>query len=353
MFDNLKNPYILDGAFGSNLIAAGMPSGACVEQWILNNPDAYKKIVCSYVAAGSMAVYAPTMNANRTALRAYGLENEVVRLNKELAALTKSCVPDGILVGGDVSQSGLFIPPFGDTAFEEIVSIYSEQIEALKEAEVDFIAAETLCNLSDARAAVIASGKAGLPVIVTLTVNADGRTMWGTSPLAALIILEDMGVSAFGLNCSDGPANMKPVIQKLAEYNTVPLIVKPNASLPSDTLPADEFAKQIAELIDCGASIAGGCCGTTGEHIEKMVSQIKNKKVKSLNIRKNKILANERKVFFDEETEKIILNTNEDLEDFIENCNTKSGPIKIIANNNEILKKALGAYQGNADGSFR
>ncbi|MBR5519136.1 MAG: homocysteine S-methyltransferase family protein, partial [Clostridia bacterium] len=153
---NRSVPVILDGATGMNLQKAGMPAGVCPEQWVLEHPDVLRALQRAFVQAGSNAVYAPTFGANRVKLKKYGLENRLAEMNRELVALSRSAVGEGVAVGGDMTSLGLFIEPFGTTSFEEVVEIYREQAEALEAAGVDFFIVETIMQLFEARAAILA-----------------------------------------------------------------------------------------------------------------------------------------------------------------------------------------------------
>lgn len=276
-------PLILDGATGTNLIAAGMPSGVCVEQWILENPEKLQSLQRAFLEAGSNAVMAPTFGANREKLAAYGLENQVEEINRKLVALSKeTAAPFHALVGGDVSPAGVMIEPYGDLTFDELYDIYFEQIRALKKADVDFIALETQMGLADMRAGVLAAKEAGLPVFATITVEDNGRTIMGAKFLPALITLQALGASAVGLNCSTGPEVMKELIADAVPHARVPLIAKPNAGKPSVEDPTvyplspSEFAQEMKELLAVGAQIVGGCCGSTPEHIKELAQAVEN-----------------------------------------------------------------------------
>ncbi len=273
-------PLLLDGATATNLSDSGMPSGVCMEKWILEHPEPLLKLQREFIEAGSQAVYAPTFGANRACLSQYGLENEVTELNRRLVALSQSIAkPAGVLVGGDLCPTGLLVPPFGKADFDDIYDIYREQIRALDDAGVDFLVIETQTSLADMRAAVLAARTTNLPVFVTMTTDESGHTLTGGSLLPALITLQAMGVDAIGLNCSFGPQSMPEWIEAIAPHSAVPIIVKPNAGIPRKNAPKNgylsptEFAEEMRSLLRAGARIAGGCCGATPEHI-KALSQV-------------------------------------------------------------------------------
>lgn len=274
--DFSSKPFLLDGATGTNLYRAGMPKGVCVEQWVLEHPDAILSLQSAFVDAGSNAVLAPTFSANRARLSHYGLGGRVAQMNKELVALSRRAVGGRAYVGADISPTGGFPRPFGDMAFDELIDIYTEQGKALMEAGVDFYMVETQVSLAEARAAVIALKRLGAgPVFVTMTVDRQGKTMSGNSALACLIVLTGLGADAFGLNCSTGPADMLATLRELAPYAKVPLIAKPNAGIEEGEdgyryLSPEDFASHLPDFLSSGVTILGGCCGTTPEHIKAL-----------------------------------------------------------------------------------
>ena len=264
-------PFILDGATGTALMKRGMPSGACTEEWVLANPDALREVQQGYRASGSDAVYAPTFGANAPTLSRHKMKADVTELNKQLAALS---IEEGRLTGGDMSPTGLFIEPYGDTPFDDVVDIYAEQAKGLDEAGVDFFIAETMINLNELRAAVMGIRQVSdKPIFATLTVDERGRTMSGDALESAFIVLCELGVSAVGTNCSVGPDKMLEVLRTLTPLSLaygVPLIAKPNAGMPHEDehgcqhfdLSADEFASYARSFADAGALLLGGCCGS-------------------------------------------------------------------------------------------
>lgn len=254
-------PLLLDGATGTEYMKAGMPSGVCVEQWACEHPEIVAQVVRGYADAGSNIVYAPTFLANAGNLKLYGLSEQVTALNGKLVGIVKDALAGrDVRIAGDLSTTGLLCEPFGDTEFVHLIGIYAEQATALADAGVDLLVIETMSSLSECRAAVIAARQTGLPILLTMTVNADGRTLWGDDVLAAMVILQNLGISAFGLNCSEGPDDMIPLFERLAPYAKIPLIAKPNAGNPA--LSPAAFAERCAALLRCGVTIIGGCCGT-------------------------------------------------------------------------------------------
>lgn len=268
-------PLLLDGAVGTNLIAAGMPAGVCPEQWILEHPQVIRKLQQAYADAGSQVIYAPTFGANRIALGHFGLEHRVEEFNRDLLKLTREAVGRRVFVAGDMSSTALQVEPFGDTSFEELLDVYRQQARALKAGGADLLACETLMSLTDARAALLAANECGLPAFLTITVDKNGRTLSGSSLLPCLLTLQAMGAAAVGLNCSTGPDDMAEFLPPVMPYARIPVIAKPNGGKTVDgvlqnVLAPEEFAQSIRNLLDAGARIVGGCCGTAPKHIAQV-----------------------------------------------------------------------------------
>lgn len=266
---------LLDGATVSNLEAAGMPAGVCIEEWICEHPEPLLKLQSDFISAGAQAIYAPTFSANGSHLAEFHLEDRVEEFNKRLVALSKSVAePHGIPVGGTVCSSGKFIPPFGEANFDDLYNLYREQVRALDEAGVDFIVLESQTSLADMRAAVLAARTTNLPIFVTLTVDESGHTLTGGSLLPAVITLQAMGVEAIGLNCSFSPEEMLPFLTEVLPHASVPLIAKPNAGVTlssgGEPISPKEFAEEMRGLLNAGIAIVGGCCGTTPAHIQAL-----------------------------------------------------------------------------------
>lgn len=271
----LPLPILLDGATGTELQRRGMPPGVCTETWVLEHPEVLTALQREYVAAGSRVLVAPTFGANRVKLGQRGMGDKVREYNGALVALSREAAEGKALVAGDLAPTGQFIIPFGDMSFEELVEIYAEQAAALESAGVDLFLIETTMTMAEARAAVLAVKAASeKPVVVTFTCDENGRTLSGTDVLAALIVMQGMGVSAFGLNCSAGPDMLLEQLKRLTPYASVPLVAKPNAGLPvtedgKTVFPCGpaEFASYVPALAEAGVRIFGGCCGTTPAHI--------------------------------------------------------------------------------------
>ena len=275
----------LDGATGTELVKRGMPAGVCPEAWVLEHPEALAAVQQAYAASGSDLVYAPTFGGNPLKLAEFHLEQQTGEINRQLAEISRRAVP-GKLVFGDIAPTGQLVEPFGPFPFEKTVELYKEQVRGLIDGGVDGFAIETMMDLQEARAALIAVRElSDLPAIVTLTFEPGGRTLTGVHPVSALVTLQALGADAFGCNCSTGPAEMAEVIRELKPYAAIPLVAKPNAGMPHlvdgttvfDLAP-DAFAKASVALIDAGANLLGGCCGTSPAHLAALHNEISSRR---------------------------------------------------------------------------
>ncbi len=298
---------VLDGATGTNLLKAGMPIGVCPEQWTLEHPDVLLKLQMDYINAGSNIIYAPTFSGNRIKLEEYGLEKDFEKINKELVALSKEAVARTgyrAYVAGDLTMTGRQLYPVGTMTLEELIDVYKEQITCLVEAGVDLLVVETMMSLAEARAALIAAKEVcDLPVIVSMTFNEDGRTLYGTDPATAVVVLQSLGADAVGVNCSTGPEEMIPLVETMVKYANVPILAKPNAGMPElingETVYAmkpEEFAEYGRRLVAAGASMIGGCCGTTSAHITALAQTVRLLAVLEISDKKRRLLASERRM---------------------------------------------------------
>lgn len=281
---------VLDGATGSMLQKAGMKSGVCPESWILDHPEVLIQLQYDYLQAGTDIIYAPTFTSNRTKLSEYGLEQQMESINHSLVQLSKEAVKRyqavnqrTVYVAGDITMTGQQLEPYGVMKLEELIQIYKEQMKFLAAAGVDLFVVETMLSLQECRAALIAAKETcDLPVMVSMTFNEDGRTLYGTSPETAIVVLQSLGADAVGVNCSVGPKKMCEVLAKMKPYARVPLIAKPNAGLPHllgeetiFSLDAPEFEQECKHFFELGIHMIGGCCGTTPEHIQRIAAYAK------------------------------------------------------------------------------
>lgn len=288
----------LDGATGTELVKRGMPAGVCPEAWVLEHPEALAAVQQAYAASGSDLVYAPTFGGNPLKLAEFHLEQRTGEINRQLAEISRRAVP-GKLVFGDIAPTGQLVEPFGPLPFEKTVELYKEQVRGLIDGGVDGFAIETMMDLQEARAALIAVRElSDLPAIVTLTFEPGGRTLTGVHPVSALVTLQALGADAFGCNCSTGPTEMAEVIRELKPYAAIPLVAKPNAGMPHlvdgttvfDLAP-DAFAKASIALIDAGANLLGGCCGTSPAHLAALHNEISSRRPLSVRQEKRGVVA--------------------------------------------------------------
>lgn len=296
-------PLFLDGATGSNLQKRGMPAGVCPEQWILEHRETMIALQREFIEAGSQIVYAPTFTANRIKLKEYGLEGRIAQMNHDLVTLSREAAGGRAYVAGDLTMTGEQLSPMGTLDFEELVEVYKEQIRYLNEAGADLLVIETMMSLQETRAAVIAAKETcDLAVMATLTFEADGRTLFGTDAATAAVVLESLGVAAVGTNCSTGPDKMVETVRRMAEVTSIPIIAKPNAGLPSldesgntvYDMEAGEFGRHMRDIITAGASIVGGCCGTTPDYIRALRASVGDMTLTQRNKPKTRFLTSER-----------------------------------------------------------
>ena len=261
-----------------------MPKGVCPEQWTVDNPDALIEIQRAYKDAGSNVVYTCTLGANSLKLEEFGLAHKVYELNKKSAKISREAIGKNGYVAGDISTTGKFVEPYGEIPFEKAVEVYKEQAKGLLDGGVDFFVIETMIDIQETRAAILAIKEiCDLPIIVCMTFSEDGFTLTGTDPISALITLQSLGAHVVGCKCSTGPDNMLKVIQKIKPYAKVPLIAKPNAGLPKlingetvfDMGP-EEYAKYIPLLLNAGVNLIGGCCGTSFDYISRIAEHAKD-----------------------------------------------------------------------------
>ncbi|MDO4616023.1 MAG: homocysteine S-methyltransferase family protein [Lachnospiraceae bacterium] len=274
---------LLDGATGSYLRAYGMPRDICVEDWICSHPELLSELQKQYEAAGSQIVYAPTFSANSISLKKHGLEHEVERLNTGLVEISRKAVSSKVLVAGDLTTTGELLEPLGEMEEEELFEVYCRQIRALYEAGADLLVAETMLSVAETEVAVKAAKEVcELPVMCTLTVSENGRALFGGTAVEAVESLQELGAAAVGINCSTGPVQMGQVIADMKAAAKVPIIAKPNAGLPKTDsdgniyydMQPEEFAQNMKKLLDNGADIVGGCCGTSPAYIAELAKLI-------------------------------------------------------------------------------
>ena len=381
----LAFPLILDGATGTQLQKRGFTGSECAEKWTLEHPEVIVDIQRSYTGSGSRVLYSPTFGANRTKLEAHGIFNRVPEYNLRLVSLSKEASGGKALVAGDISPTGLFLYPLGETDFEELVDIYTEQAAALEDAGVDLFVIETMMTVAEARAAVLAvKSVSEKPVFVTFTCDERGRTLTGSDVAAVLQIMQGMGIDAFGLNCSTGPKEMTVQLKRLHEIARVPLIAKPNAGTPvirdGETVydcPPDAFTAYLEDMAAAGVKIFGGCCGTTAEHVKALYEKTASLHLKDPDPQNADLLpcATEKELFFlpadvtggpvipagadleaaledalEEDSEMITVELSDagQLDDFASVQHMITRPLCIMCADPAVLEQAIRLYQGRA-----
>ena len=278
-----SRPLLLDGATGSNLMKRGMPRGVCTELWIDAHPEILLDLQREYVAAGSDIIYAPTFSANRHTLEREGLGDQVSDLNRRLVALSRQAAGGKALVAGDMTTTGVPLEPNGPMEYNRLHEIYREQAAALAEGGADLIVIETMLGIDETAVALEAAREVcDLPVLCSLTVQSDGSAYFGGNCVDAVEELQELGASAAGVNCSCGPEQLVSLVRNMKAVARIPLLVKPNAGMPAISddgeavypMTAAEFASHMRVLLEAGANLIGGCCGTTPEFIAEMKREL-------------------------------------------------------------------------------
>ncbi len=274
-----KAPILLDGATGSNLMKAGMPKGVCTEQWILEHPDSFIQLQKEYVQAGSQILYTPTFAANRISLGEHGLADQIDVMIPRLVGLSRTASKGQTLLAGDLTTTGKT-----DLPYDQLLNLYQEQITLLARSGVDLLVAETMIGAEETMAAIDAAhAVCDLPILCSLTIEADGSLFFGGNVFETAVMLEELGADAVGINCSVGPDQLTAVISTLKSSVSIPILAKPNAGMPVIdaqgnavySMDAKSFAFHMQALVQAGASLVGGCCGTTPEYIRLLANMIR------------------------------------------------------------------------------
>ena len=279
-------PVILDGGMGTMLQAKGLKLGEYPELAALDHPDWLLDIHRAYVEAGTQILCASTFGANREKLRRTG--KTVEEVIPPSVAIAREAAGGKALVALDLGPIGQLLEPTGTLDFETAVDIFAQQVRCAVQAGVDLVKIETMTDLQECRAALLAvKENSDLPVIVSLTYEERGRTFLGHAPACAALTLEGMGADVIGVNCSLGPREMPTIVEELTKWTTLPISVKPNAGLPDPggagyDITAEEFAQAMADLTGLGVKLYGGCCGTTPEYISKMCKALEGRTIREI-----------------------------------------------------------------------
>ena len=289
IFDLIREQTVLlDGGMGTELISHGFPQGACPESWNVEKPDIVKKIHKSYFDAGSDVVLTNSFGGSKIKLSSHGLEKRCYELNLAAATIANEIKPEGRLVAGSMGPTGKFLQPQGEFTEEEFEEAYAEQAKGLTDGKVDFLLIETQYDLKEALCALRGSRKStDLPIFVTMTFNHHPRgffTLMGNSAAQCVQELEREGVPAIGANCTLNSAEMVDLIKIMREKTALPLIAQANAGKPSLSVEGEvsysqeleDYVRYIPHIIENGANLIGGCCGTNPSYIKKMAELKKN-----------------------------------------------------------------------------
>jgi len=272
----------LDGATGSNLMKLGMPKGCCAEEWILANPEALITLQRKYAEAGSQIIYAPTFQAQPIALERVNLHKQTEAINAQLVALSKSAAPD-CLIAGDLTTLAAYTDSWDPDRFDLLVENYRRQIRGLIDGGADLLIGETLLYPQEAEAIFTAAElECAGASMYSFTMQADGSLFSGADAGAVLQELEQAGAAAVGFNCVAADMMTPYLISKLRRFVKGPILCKPNAGNPVISaegiaeypMEPKEFATILSDCFNMGATLLGGCCGTSPDFIAELKSAI-------------------------------------------------------------------------------
>jgi len=283
---------IADGAMGTQLQARGLPAGGCPEVWNLERPDVVRRIHEDFIDAGARLIETNTFGATRLKMEAYEIGDRVAEYTRAAVQIALAAAAGRAAVAVSIGPLGHLVEPLGEISFERAQELFLEQARAAAGAGATLAIIETMLDLNETRAAMFACREAGLDLIVQLTFNQDSRAFTGTEPEAAVVVLEALGAGVIGCNCSLGPEGLRAVVERMARVASVPVSVLANAGLPRledgrtvFPMGAQEYAAWGPRLAAAGASIVGGCCGTTPEHIRLLAGALQGRALPGLSLR--------------------------------------------------------------------
>jgi len=290
-----KRVLVMDGAMGTQLMEGGVRPEDCFDAQNLTNPRLVESVHKGYVEAGADIIETNTFGANRIKLADYRLESKVKEINVAAAQLARKAMGNKGFVCGSIGPLGKMLDPLGEVSFDQAYEAFAEQAKGLEEGGVDVVSIETISDLQEMRAAVIAvKNETKLPVIASLTYDEGEKTVYGTSPEVAAAVLEALGADVIAANCSTGPEGMLKVAKRYLAVTDLPVMVMPNAGMPELVgnkavykMTPEKFAGNAEKFAKLGVRVVGGCCGTGPEHIRLIESQIT--KSKSQTIPKSKM----------------------------------------------------------------
>ena len=269
-------PLLFDGATGTMLQRLGLKPGGCPDELSVKDPEIVRKVHRAYVEVGSDIVTTNTFGANRIKLKEYSLEGRLGEINRAAAGCARAEAGDRFVAGG-IGPTGRFVEPVGDISFEAALEVFTEQASALKEGGADLFIIETMMDIKEMKAAIIACKSTGLPVVATMTFDETMRTVLGTPPESFAIMAASLGADCIGANCSLGIEGIHRAVSAMSKVVGTPLIAQPNAGIPfldgdRTVFPAspEEMASFVPKLVEAGVVVLGGCCGTGPDHIRRM-----------------------------------------------------------------------------------
>jgi methionine synthase / methylenetetrahydrofolate reductase(NADPH) len=275
---------VFDGAMGTMLYSKGVFINQCYDELNLRAPDLVRDVHRAYVKAGADVIETNTFGASRTKLTPYGLEAQVHAINQAAATIAREAAGENVLVAGAVGPLGVRLEPFGPTSHDEARRIFAEQMQGLKDGGADLFLLETFADIQELEQALFAAREVdpAMPVIAQMTIGSDCLTSYGVSVEDIAQTLDALGADVIGLNCSVGPQTILEAIEKMAKVTSRKLSAQPNAGMPREVsgrsmyMASPEYMATYAHhLVQAGAKIVGGCCGTTPEHIAAIVEGIR------------------------------------------------------------------------------
>ncbi|MBE6879300.1 MAG: homocysteine S-methyltransferase family protein [Ruminococcaceae bacterium] len=378
----IQMPILLDGGIGTGLTEYGYKGDTPVVKFAVENPDAVIALQQGYLDSGAKIIRTATFGANSAILSRFGLQKETAFLNEQAARITYDAFHEKAIIAGCISTSGLYIEPYGESTFTELMSVYREQVKALSP-YCDMFSIENVPAIWNMRAAVLACKKENKPIMVTMCVDEDGDTDVGTNVLSTLIILQELGISAFGISSTAADITAE-LIRKISPYAKIPLIAKPSAEYVDEDgnkhrLSPKEFADNLRLCIENGAIIIGGSNYSDNVCQQAIADMLSEEEYTMPEIEKQDMslaFADENQIFFlepdttefspaiecapdmseeisdmCEESYDILtvaINSPDDAIDFAKNMHMSTLPVAFLSDDEISLKMALMLYQGRA-----
>ncbi|MER3472846.1 MAG: hypothetical protein C4335_02175 [Armatimonadota bacterium] len=263
---------VSDGAMGTMLQSRGLEAGQCPEGWNLTHSETVQQVHRAYLEAGAQFLTTNTFGGNRVRLSAHGLEAQLAEINRRGVELAREVAGETAVVMASVGPTGALLEPLGDLSETQAFDIFSEQMAALQEGGADTVILETFMALEEIVTALRAAKSLGMKVIASMSFGTGERTMMGVTPEQCATTLMQEGALVVGANCSTGAQEMVPVIRRMRQAVSIPLIAQPNAGMPVlvegkavYTQTPEEMVQFVPQFVEAGANIIGSCCGSTPE----------------------------------------------------------------------------------------